>query len=113
NDRADRMRTWFASNRLESQGAWLLSALEQQRIPHTLRLEDLAPGAGTLAVPELCLLVVELEQPHLRALAGRMLRVSTGEDYGLVTPLMPEAQRIAICDRYRFLHDQVRAADGR
>lgn len=113
NDRVGVLKAWLDLNRDRAQGDWFLQALAEAGAGHSLRREQLMPMAGTAAVPELTRLVMELEQPWLRSLAGRMLRVATGEDYGVINPLATEAQRLAICDRYRFLHDSAQAASGR
>lgn len=113
NDRAAHMKHWFESNGSLGQGDWLIQALDEDGVEHTLRPGQLMTMAGTSAVPELTRIVMEVEQPWLRCLAARLLRVTTGEDFGLVHPLSSEAQRRAICDRYRFLHDASQAASGR
>ncbi|MFO1050969.1 MAG: HEAT repeat domain-containing protein [Planctomycetota bacterium] len=110
NDRAGAMRSWWGVNRNRSQQDWFLQALAEENVATTLTREQLAPDTGTTAVPELTRLVMELELPHLRALAGRLLRTTTGVDYGTVLPLMNEAQRAAICDRYRLLAESTRSA---
>ncbi|MBI5850235.1 MAG: HEAT repeat domain-containing protein [Planctomycetes bacterium] len=113
NARAESLRQWWVDSRDRSQAAWFLDALARAGVSHTLNAAILVADGGTAAVPELTRLVTELGQPHLRALAGRMLRVTTGQDFGSVLPLMPEAQRVAICERYRLLHESSRAAAGK
>ena len=113
NARAESLRAWLTQNRTLTQGDWFLQALAVANVQHTLLARDLVPDSGPGAIPELTRLVMDLEQPHLRALAGRMLRVTTGQDHGTVFPLMPEAQRVAICERYRLIFESARAAAGR
>ncbi|MCC6783750.1 MAG: HEAT repeat domain-containing protein [Planctomycetes bacterium] len=113
NARLESLRQWWAVNRDRPQARWFLDALAQAELSHTLTAEQLAPESGVAAVAELTRLILELQQPHLRALAGRMLRVTTGVDHGTILPLMPEAQRLAICERYRLLLGTPRAVVGR
>jgi hypothetical protein len=91
----------------------LLSALDESGITHRLTAGDLVADAGVSCVPELTRLIIECEQPWLRSLSARLLRVATGEDQGTLPPLADEAQRLAYCDRYRFLYEASRASGGR
>jgi HEAT repeat protein len=113
NDRVAEIRGWYARNANRSQSEWFLQALAGLAVRHSLKPDQFGPDVGTAAVPELTRLVLEAEQPYVRSLAARMLRVNTGEDYGAVGPLTTEAQRVAICERYRFLFDADKAASGR
>ena len=107
------MRAWYSQNRNRTQGEWLLLVLDEFGIRHSMRAEQLGPEAGTSAVPELTAVVLDAEPPWIRSLATRMLRVCTGRDFGNVSPLTPEAARLAICERYRALYEQDKAASGR
>ncbi|MGE0142398.1 MAG: HEAT repeat domain-containing protein [Planctomycetota bacterium] len=113
NDRAAVLRAWWESQRGRTQGEWFLEALASAEVSTSLTAADLAPGMGALAVPELTRLAMELDPPHLRALAGRLLRVTTGEDFGVISPATPQTQRLAICDRYRLHVEAARAAAGK
>ncbi len=113
NDRLEHLSRWYADNRGRSQGEWLLAALDESGITHRLTAGDLVADAGVSCVPELTRLIIECEQPWLRSLSARLLRVATGEDQGTLPPLADEAQRLAYCDRYRFLYEASRASGGR
>ena len=113
NARADSLRAWWIENRGRSQSEWFLQALDAAGVTSSLSREDLLTESGLAAIPELTRLTLVLETPHLRALAGRLLRVTTGVDYGTILPMMPEPQRLAICDRYRLLFESSRAASRR
>lgn len=113
NDRLEHLSSWFADSRGRSQGDWLLAALAENGITHRLESEQLQPGAGVACVPELTRLIVECEQPWLRSLSARLLRVATGEDQGTLPPLADEAQRLAYCERYRFMYEAARESGGR
>jgi HEAT repeat protein len=113
NDRLEHLSRWYADNRGRSQGEWLLAALDENGITHRLTALDLVPDAGVACVPELTRLILECEQPWLRSLSARLLRVATGQDQGTLPPLADEAQRLAYCERYRFLYEASRASGGR
>lgn len=112
-DRDRALRDWWRANRDRTQARWFLDGLAASEVANTLKPEDLAPGQGVAAVPELCRLVMECGQPHLRALAGKMLRVVTGEDFGTIMSASTDAQRAAIVERYRFLYDSSQSAERR
>ncbi|MDA0933030.1 MAG: HEAT repeat domain-containing protein [Planctomycetota bacterium] len=113
NDRLEHLSSWYADNRSKSQGDWLIAALNENGITHRLTPAELVPEAGVACIPELTRLIVECEQPWLRSLAARLLRVATSEDQGTLPPLADEAQRLAYCERYRFLYEAARASGGR
>ena len=56
---------------------------------------------------------LEVEPRYLRSLVARVLRITTGEDFGLVTVQTEEPKLRAIAERYRFLADSDKAATGR
>ena len=113
NDRLEHLSSWYADNRSKSQGDWLIAALNENGITHRLTPAELVPDAGVACIPELTRLIVDCEQPWLRSLAARLLRVATSEDQGTLPPLADEAQRLAYCERYRFLYEAARASGGR
>lgn len=103
-NRFEALRSWRLTHRSDDQGRWLLEALERGSVPHDLTSPMLVPGAGIAAVPELVRLGRSLENPFLRALVGRLLRRTTGEDYGNLDPLIvDDTRRFAVLDRYRLL----------
>lgn len=111
-DRMATLRNWYTRSRELPQYRWFLDGLERNDVQTTLTAEMLRPESGVAAVPELTRLLVDCERPHLRALAGRMLRLTTGEDYGTVSSASTDAQRAAIAERYRFLYESGQAASG-
>ncbi|MCA8941737.1 MAG: HEAT repeat domain-containing protein, partial [Planctomycetes bacterium] len=113
NDRVPFLRRWLRDNEKRSQGEWLVAALDSRGIVHGLDARSLGEGSGTSQVTELTRLLVELRLPQLRPLVGRMLRATTGEDFGLVTVTTDDATLRGIVERYRFLVDSDRAASGR
>jgi HEAT repeat protein len=113
NRRVEYLREWYATHGGRSQGEWLLQALTDYGVAHSLNRAQVQADAGVAAVPELTRLVLECEQPWLRSLAARILRVTTGEDHGALSALATEAQRSALCERYRLLYDASQAASGR
>jgi HEAT repeat protein len=113
NDRLDFIRAWYTRNRVLPQQSWFLAALAEADIKTSLRPEQVGPGAGTAGVPELVRLMLEAQPAHLKSLAARLLRVTTGQDFGTVGPLIDPDQLRAIADRYAFLADSAKAAAGR
>lgn len=113
NDRVPFLRRWLRANEGRSQGEWLVAALAARNVPNTLDAAFLRPNAGTAQVNELTRLLVELNHPHLRPLVARVLRLTTGEDFGTVSMETDADTLYAIAERYRFLVDSGKAASGR
>ena len=113
NDRVEHIRRWYLRNRAYPQATWFLNALREQNVATTLSPVQFGAGSGTASVPELVRIMLEVQQPYLRSLAARMLRLTTGEDYGVVGPLTDEDQRSAIAERYSVLIGAEKTASGK
>ncbi len=113
NDRVPFLRNWWRTHASTSQGQWLIEALAANKVSNTLNADLLGEGSGTAQVAELSRLLVEANPAYLRPLAARVLRVTTGEDYGLVTIATDDDSLRGIAERYRFLGDSDKAASGR
>lgn len=107
------LRDWHRDHRLEPQWRWLLQALQREKITTSLDDTQFAPSAGLVAVPELARLLVEAEPGRVRSLAAAVLRATSGEDFGQITPATSVEIRTAIAGRYRELYENARAARGR
>lgn len=112
-DRARVMREWWARNKSVPQAVWFVQALRRNGIETDLEPRQLAPGAGLDAVEELTDVLLRARKPHLRVLAGAMLREVTGQEFGNVSMHSTVAQLRAIADRYRFFAEAERGRGGR
>lgn len=113
NDRVRTLRDWWATHRNRSQAAWFLESLARHRIETSLGIEQLTSGSGLDAVDELSRIMVSADKPHVRVLAGALLRDVTNRDFGTVSMQTPPSQLQAVADRYRFFADAERAVRGR
>lgn len=112
NERVAFLRDWYSRQAGRQQGDWLLDALRAHDVANSLDPRVLGMGAGPSQVTELTRLLIEVEPDYLRPLIGRVLRVTTQEDFGLVSESMPESTLRSIAERYRFLVDSDKAASG-
>lgn len=112
-DRVAAAEAWWRQQKAAPQWRWLLDGLAAAGEASTLREEQFAVGVTPDAIVELARLLVEARTPRLAVLAGAVLRSTTGEDFGVVTPGSSREAREAIAARYRVLAETARAAQGR
>ncbi|HEX5053594.1 MAG TPA: HEAT repeat domain-containing protein [Planctomycetota bacterium] len=112
-DRIGDIEAWWRKNKASPQWQWLLDGLHAAEVATLLKAEQFAPGAGLAPVPELARLLAEAREPRFQVLAAAVLRSVTGQDFGVVTPQTPQAEREGIAARYRLLVENARAAQGR
>lgn len=110
NDRKGEMARWWRSNKDQPQAVWFLKSLARSRIETTLRVEQLAPGAGGDGVEELTRILLTAREPRTRVLAAALLREVTERDFGSVSVLTPPEQLQAVADRYLYFVDAESAA---
>ena len=111
NDRKGVMEEWWRTNKDQPQAVWFLESLQRSRIDTTLRVEQLAPGAGADGVEELTRILLTAPEPYTRVLAAAMLREVTERDFGSVSMITPPEQLRAVADRYRYFADAESAAN--
>lgn len=113
NDRLGAMDRWWATARSESQGTWLVQALDLAEVPHDLAPAALEPGAGPAAVPELTRIMETAPQGRLRVLAAAVLRNLLQLEFGRVTRLTSSDKLAELARRYRRVAAFDRDPDGK
>ena len=111
NNRIAHMNAWFAENRSKTQAAWYLEALRRAQVPTSLNVFSLTPGSGVAAVPELSRLLTEINEPHLVAMTGAMLRAASGKDFTRGIRNADKDGLLAMAERYRIHAATVQALD--